>query len=68
MHGFLTLTLFLFNFTAISHWFPRNCNMGKISQNTGKFIILALKKGKKIFNCLTSQSFIEAAKFDSSGK
>ena len=44
MHEFLSLTLFLFPFTAISHCHPRNCDMGEISQNAGKFIILALKK------------------------
>ena len=42
MHEFLSLTLF--PFTAISHCHPRNCDMGEISQNAGKFIILALKR------------------------
>ena len=63
MHEFLTLTLtlFLFPFTAISHCHPRNCDMGEISQNAGKFIILALKKEHN-FNCLMSQSFNESSK------
>ena len=61
MHEFLSLTLFLFPFTAISHWHPRNCDMGEISQNAGKFIILALKKEHN-FNCLMSQSFNETSK------
>ena len=61
MHEFLSLTLFLFSFTAISHCHPRNCDMGEISQNAGKFIILALKKEHN-FNCLMSQSFNESSK------
>lgn len=61
MHEFLTLTLFLFPFTAISHCHPRNCDMGEISQNAGKFIILALKKEHN-FNCLMSLSFNESSK------
>ena len=61
MHEFLSLTLFLSPFTAISHCHPRNCDMGEISQNAGKFIILALKKEHN-FNCLMSQSFNESSK------
>ena len=38
-----------------------NCDMGEISQNAGKFIILALKKEHN-FNCLMSESFNESSK------